>query len=240
MFGRFLEIGIATTDIVASVQFYERLKFSQLITTDAWTHRYGVLGDQRARLGLHERDIPSPAPTFVLPDLKHSLRHLLRAKLEPQLTDFGEESVHRVLLRDPGDNPVMLLEARTYSPAAPGTLAEQSLCGYFSHLSLPQSDFAAARDFWERGGFVAMSEEERPYPHLPLTSDHLSLAFHQPRTFDAPLLVFECADIAATAARLRELGITPSTHMPRGVDRPKALLIEAPDTTALLLLAPSD
>ena len=61
MFGRFLELGIATQDIATSVQFYERLGFSQLITGDAWSHRYGVLGDGRVHLGLHERAMPSPA-----------------------------------------------------------------------------------------------------------------------------------------------------------------------------------
>jgi hypothetical protein len=238
MFGRFLEIGIATLDIVASVQFYERLKFSQLITTDAWKHRYGVLGDGRVQLGLHEREIPSPAPTFVLPELQNSLPRLLRAHLEPELTDFGAESLHRVLLRDPGGNPVTLLEARTHSPAAHGTTAE-SLCGYFSHLSLPQSDFEAARNFWESGGFVALPEVDSPYPHLPLTGDCLNLAFHQRRTFDAPLLVFECEDISGTAARLRDLGVPLSAHRPRGVERARSVLIETPETTALLLLPPA-
>jgi catechol 2,3-dioxygenase-like lactoylglutathione lyase family enzyme len=69
MFGRFLEIGVATSDIAASVQFYERLGFSQLMTSDSVAHRYGVLSDGRVHLGLHERDMPSPSVTFVLPDL---------------------------------------------------------------------------------------------------------------------------------------------------------------------------
>ena len=62
MFGRFLELGIATTDIAGSVLFYERLGFSQLITGDAWSHRYGVLSDGRLHLGFHERSMPSPTP----------------------------------------------------------------------------------------------------------------------------------------------------------------------------------
>ena len=239
MFGRFLEIGLSTTDIVASVQFYERLQFSQLITSDTWSHRYGVLSDDRLQIGLHERDMPAPTPTFVLPELKRSLRHLRAARIEPEFTDFGDESLHRVLLRDPGGNPVTLLEARTYSPAPPGT-AVQSLCGYFSHLSLPQSDFDAAREFWEYGGFVALAEQDHPFAHLPLTSDHLDLGFHQRRTFDAPVLVFECADIAATLARLRELDLPLSTHLPRGLDRTRSGLIDCPEGTALLLVPAED
>jgi len=69
MFGRFLELGIATPDIAASVQFYERLGFTQLLTGDAWPHRYGVLSDGRIHLGLHECSMPSPSVCFVLPEL---------------------------------------------------------------------------------------------------------------------------------------------------------------------------
>jgi catechol 2,3-dioxygenase-like lactoylglutathione lyase family enzyme len=235
MFGRFLEFGIATPDIAASVQFYERLGFSQLITGDAWSHRYGVLSDGRAHLGLHERTMPSPALTFVLPQLASSQPRLRAAHFEPELAALGEDSLHRLRLRDPAGHAVMLLEARTYSPAAPG-VPSQSLCGYFSHLSLPEDDYQAAREFWERAGFVALSEEDEPFPHLPLTSDHLDLGFHRRRTFDAPLLVFECEAAEKNFARLRELGVPLSAQLPRGVDRQRSALIEAPEGTALLLL----
>ena len=83
MFGRFLELGIATPDIAASVQFYERLGFTQLLTGDAWPHRYGVLSDGRISLGLHERDMPSPSLCFVLPDLARARTRLAMAHIEP-------------------------------------------------------------------------------------------------------------------------------------------------------------
>ena len=235
MFGRFLELGIATTDIAESVQFYERLGFAQLITGDAWSHRYGVLSDGRAHLGLHELAMPSPALTFVLPQLASSQPRLRAANFAPELAALGEDSLHQLRLRDPAGHAVMLLEARTYSPAAARAHTE-SLCGYFSHLSLPQADYEAAREFWERAGFVALSEEDEPFPHLPLTSDHLDLGFHQRRTFDAPLLVFECADVTKNIARLREQGMPLSAQLPRGLDRKRSALIEAPEGTALLLL----
>jgi catechol 2,3-dioxygenase-like lactoylglutathione lyase family enzyme len=235
MFGRFLELGIATADIAESVQFYERLGFSQLITGDAWSHRYGVLSDGRAHLGLHERAMPSPALTFVLPQLASSQPRLRAANFQPELAALGDDSLHQLRLRDPAGHAVTLLEARTYSPAAAGARA-QSVCGYFSHLSLPQADYQAAREFWERAGFVALPEEQQPFPHLPLTSDHLDLGFHQRRTFDAPLLVFECADVTKNIARLRELGMALSGQLPRGLDRQRSALIEAPEGTALLLL----
>jgi catechol 2,3-dioxygenase-like lactoylglutathione lyase family enzyme len=239
MFGRFLEIGVATPDIAASFPFYERLGFSQLMTSDAWPHRYGVLSDARLHLGLHELQMPSPSVTFVRPGLQSALPSLRSHQIEPELALFSEDSLHQLLLRDPGGTAVRLLEARTYSPAPPGS-ATQSVCGYFSHLSLPQSDFDAARDFWERAGFVALAQEDLPFAHLPLTSDHIDLAFHQRRSFDAPLLVFECLDVAATMLRLNELDVTISKDLPRGLNPKTHCLIESPEGTALLMAPTAD
>ena len=235
MFGQLLEVSIASTDIAASVEFYERLGFLQLTTNDALSHRYGVLSDARLHLGLHERTMASPAVTFVRPEVARSLPQLARVDIQPYATDFGEHGLHRAELRDPGGHPVVLLEARTYSPAA-DSAALESLCGYFAFLSLPERDFGAARVFWEHAGFVSMAEQDDPYPHQPLTSDHLDLAFHSPRTFDSPLLVFESADMAATMARLRAIGMTLSDDLPRGLNPEYHALIEAPEGTALLLV----
>jgi catechol 2,3-dioxygenase-like lactoylglutathione lyase family enzyme len=236
MFGRFLELAIATEDIAASVQFYERLGFAQLLTSDAWPHRYGVLSDGRIHLGLHERALPSPSVCFVLPELVQARARLTAAHMDPEFARLGEEQLHELRLRDPAGHAVTLLEARTYSPGAPPANGE-SLCGYFSHLSLPEADFELARSFWERGGFVALSELDEPYPHLPLTSDRLDLAFHRRRTFDAPLLVFECADLARRRERLQDLGVPLSSELPRGVEDSDSVLIEAPEGTLLWMVA---
>ncbi len=236
MFGRFLELAIATADIARSVQFYERLGFVQLPTSDAWPHRYGVLSDGRIHLGLHECSMPSPSLCFVLPELVQARARLAAAHIEPELARLGEEQLHQLRVRDPAGHAITLLEARTYSPAAPPTGGE-SLCGYFSHLSLPESDFKLARIFWERAGFVALPALKQPYAHLPLTSDWLDLGFHRPRTCERPLLVFECADLATRRERLAVLDIALSSQLPRGVDGKRSVLIEAPEGTLLWSIA---
>src|SRR5262249_2576107 len=147
-FGRFLELALATQDITASVPFYEWLGFASFLTGDAWQHRYGVVGDGHIHLGPHEWSLPSPAVTFLLPQLERALPRLSESGLQPEQALLAGDQLHQLRLRDPGGNAVLLLEARTFSPTALEHLAE-SLCGYFLHLSLPQSDFQAARTFWE-------------------------------------------------------------------------------------------
>jgi catechol 2,3-dioxygenase-like lactoylglutathione lyase family enzyme len=248
LFGRFLELALPTPDIGASVQFYERLGFHQRLTGDAWPHRYGVLSDGRIHLGLHEvataaapgaaaalAQSDGAAPTFVLPGLARCLPALRAADMEPEAVHLGDESLHHLQLRDPGGNPVRLQEARTFSPA-PAEKGAQTLCGYFLHLSLPEDDFKAACGFWERGGWVALPEEDSPYPHLPLTADQLDLALHARRGLPAPFLAFECQDVPAALARLAQLEIAPLPRAPRGLGVTGGALLAAPEGTLLCLV----
>lgn len=259
--GQFLELALPTRDIAASVQFYERLGFMQRLTGDAWPHPYGVLGDGRIHLGLHQRDeaaaatapLEGPTPCFVHPELGRYAARLRDAGLEPDSMQLGEESLHHLWLRDPGGHALLMQEARTFSPAGldtsvdagdagvdagPHARAGGSLCGEFLHLSLPEPDFEAALAFWERAGFVGVPAEEEPYAHQPLTSDQLDLAFHAPRGCDAALLLFEMLDPAATLAGLREREIRPLSRPPRPLQQPGNILLEAPEGTLLLLAPP--
>ena len=235
MLGRFHEIGIETADIRASVEFYERLGFIQAATGDTWTHPYGVLTDGRLFLGLHQRRLARFSITYVQPDVARHATAFETRGIDLELLRAGEETFNEIAFRDPGGQRIAVLEARTYSPVARRT-HETSLCGYFTELSLPAADFAAARAFWESLGFVASEEEETPYLRLPLTSDHLNVAFHRPRTFDAPMLVFTDPRMRERIARLGELEIPVSRELPRGLDPRANALIEAPEGTALLLL----
>lgn len=234
-FGRFLELSISTSDITASAPFYRSLGFASFLTGDAWSHRYGVMGDGHIFLGLHEWPLASPTVTFVLPQLERALTRLSAGGLKPEQALLAGEQLHQLRLRDPGDTAVLLLEARTFSPTALEPVGE-SLCGYFLHLSLPQSDFQAARAFWEVAGLIPLAAEEDPYPHLPLTGDQLNLAFHSRRSCAAPLLVFACAELDRARKRLDDLGISADSTPPMRLDPARSLFLRAPEGTSLLLI----
>lgn len=232
--GRFHEFSVATRDIRACVAFYEQLGFTQAATGDALTHPYGVLSDGRLHLGLHQRSAPTPTLTFVRPGIADALPAYAAASIELTVCRTGEDVFNEIGFSDPCGQAVTVLEARTYSPIARAA-AEVSLLGDFAQVSLPAADFAAAQAFWEPLGFVAAEEAQEPYPHLPLTSDTLDIAFHQPRIFDRPMLVFRSAAMAARLARLGELGVE-MLPLPHGISAAGNALLEGPDGTALLLL----
>lgn len=237
--GRFHELSVPTSDIRASIEFYERLGFTQAATGDTWSHPYGVLTDGRIVVGLHESSTRPAALTFVHPGVVEQGAALAQRGVRLEYTRSGTEVFNEVGLRDPAGQDIVILEARTYSPVA-RSAQETSACGYFMHYGMPAADFEAARSFWERLGFVATDEASVPYAHQPLTSDHLDLAFHAPRLLNQPVLVFVDEDMAARIARLDELGVSVGRSVPRGLDAGSSALVEAPEGTLLLLLTGGD
>jgi catechol 2,3-dioxygenase-like lactoylglutathione lyase family enzyme len=234
MLGRFHEISIATQDIRASVEFYERLGFVQVETGDTWPHPYGVLTDGRLFLGLHQREIESPALTFVRPEIARHAADFEARGVELTLAVTGDDAFNEIRFVDPVGQPVRVLEARTYSP--PAYAGEGSVCGYFTEFSIPAAKFDGLAAFWEALGFVASDESDTPYARLPLTSDHLNIAFHKPRTLDRPMLVFSDEKMDAHIARLRERDIPIAGELPRGLAAGANALVDAPEGTALLLV----
>ncbi len=232
--GRFHELSLATADIRASVEFYERLGFTQTATADTFTHPYGVLTDGRLYIGLHQRRSAALTLTFVRPGIAACLDEFAALGIELSLCHTGEDVFNEIGFEGPHGESLRVLEARTYSPAE-RSASEVSLCGDFAEVSLPAGDFAAAQAFWEPLGFVATGEVDAPYVHLPLTSDTLDIAFHRPRTLDAPLIVFRAPDMPARIARLRALGVAEEP-LPRGLTRNLNALLASPEGTQLLLL----
>jgi catechol 2,3-dioxygenase-like lactoylglutathione lyase family enzyme len=233
MFGRFLELSIACDDIAASVTFYEALGFRQLACTDAWPYPYCVLSDGRLCIGLHRRRAPALALAFVRTDLATHTRYLEHAGLVAYSSRLSSEDFHELRLRDPAGQEVVLLEARTFSPD-PEPYRE-SLCGYFAAFSMPSGDFDAARAFWERAGFIAHSVQDDPFPHLPITGNHLSLALHAPATLITAALVFSDPDMAQRIGQLHQRDLEFSTELPRGLAPESNALLVAPEGTLLLL-----
>lgn len=234
--GRFHELSLATSDISASIEFYESLGFWQAPTGDAWPHRYGVVTDGRVALGLHEA-ADFTALTFVHPDLAAMAESLDAAEVELSLRHTDPEVFNQIGFADPAGQPIRMLAARTFSPADQSR-EQPSACGYFAHYSMPAGDPETVAAFWEPLGFVAMPQESDPYEHHSLTSDGIDLALHSPRLLPAPVLVFCEEDMPSRIVRLRELGLKFEPP-PRALSTAGNALLQAPEGTLLLLLTGS-
>ena len=235
MIGKFHEISIETADIAASVAYYERLGFSQSGTTDTWQHPYGVMTDGRLYIGLHQFKFPSPTLTYVHPGVAEHAHVVEKLGIDIAWKSVGDESFNEFGFLDPSGQTVRVQEAPTHF-ASDRDRGDTSLCGDFAEYSLPSADFESMRAFWEPLGFVALGETDVPYVRMSMTSDHVDLAVHRPRTLDQPMLVFAAADMGERIERLRSLDIAMSDDLPRGLDPRSAALMRAPEGTALLLI----
>ena len=235
MLGKFHEISVQTTDIADSVAFYERLGFAHAGTTDTWQHPYGVMTDGKLFLGLHQFKFPSPTITYVHPGVAEHSHVIERQGIDIAWKRFGDDAFNELGFVDPSGQPVRVQEAPTHF-ASDRERGESSLCGDFAEFSLPAGEFEPMRAFWEPLGFVALGESETPYLRMSMTSDHIDLAVHRPRTLDRPMLVFATADMGERIERLRALGVGMSNDLPRGLDPRHSALLEAPEGTALLLI----
>ena len=235
MLGRFHEISIETADIADSVAFYERLGFSQCGTTDTWSHPYGVLSDGKLFIGLHQFKFPSPAITYVHADAAQHAHVIEKHGIELAWKRTGEDAFNEFGFLDPSGQAVRVQEAATHF-ASENDPGQTSLCGDFAEYSLPFGEFQPMQEFWEPLGFVALGESETPWLRMSMTSDHLNLAVHRPRTLDVPMLVFASADIGERIERLRALGFHFSDNLPKGLDPRHSGLLLAPEGTALLLI----
>lgn len=239
MLGRFHEISIGTADIAESVAFYEKLGFSACGTSDTWQHPYGVMTDGKVYIGLHQLKFPSPTLTWVKAGVAHNAHVIEKHGIELAWKRVGDDSFNEVGFLDPSGQAVRVQEAPTHFSSDRDS-AGPSLCGDFAEYSMPSAEFQPLREFWEPLGFVAMEETETPYVRMSMTSDHLDLAVHRPRTLDAPMLVFASADMGERVEQLRTQGYELSADLPRGLDPRHSGLLRAPEGTALLLVTSVD
>lgn len=235
MLGRFLEISLHTPQIRESLEFYETLGFVQATVGETWPHPYAVVTDGRLFLGLHGAPMPSPALTFVLPELRHGVERLRLLDIEFEAEHLGDDVFNQAIFSDPNQQTVKVIEARTFSPPQLDRDVATT-CGYFVEFGIPSRNAAAGRTFWERLGFVAMEEELLPFQRTSLTSDHIDLALYRTRALRHPVLTFEDPDMRERLTRLRERGFELSDEMPDSLDDSTNAVLIAPEGTRLLLM----
>jgi len=235
MLGRFLELSVQTPDIAASLEFYTKLGFSQAPVGETWPHPYAVVTDGRLCLGLHQQEGGEDQLTFVRPELLKAVPALERSGVELEYRHLGSDEFNRIGWREPAGLAIRLVEARTFSPSKrrePTT----SVCGYFLEIALPTLDLEAAKQYWERFGFVGMDERDAILPHIACTSDTIELGLYEATSVRRPTLLFESENPRTLTAELTRLGIATADKLPAALRLARPVMFVAPEGTPILVL----
>jgi hypothetical protein len=233
MLGSFLEYSASARPLAASFEFYRALGFASVPVGDALPEPYVVLFDGAVAIGLHDRELPGAALTFARPDLRAYVHALRRLNLELDYEHLGDSEFNSVGFTDPAGQSVVLVEARTFPPAAwdPQGLL---VCGEFFELTLPAQELARSSEFWQALGFARVAGGEAPHPWQRLAGYGLTLGLHEVHC--RPGLSFRCTDLEARCEYLRAKGLAPRNGTAIADRTQRSATLSAPEGTQLYLL----
>jgi catechol 2,3-dioxygenase-like lactoylglutathione lyase family enzyme len=230
MLGNFLEISIQTTDILASLDFYSRLGFERAPVNDVWAHPYAVVTDGYAYLGLHQYSFPSPALTFVQPDLCRQVAEFETLGIKFEFCKLGEDRFNEAGFYDPDRQMITLLEARTCSPV--NAKVSSPVCGYFDEYRLPVRNLQASCRFWERLGLISSGPDLTQPKMVRFATGGLNLGLQESGSGAQPLIVYRHARPEDLAEQLLRFNVPFDTAK---LSRATGLTLTAPEGTRLVI-----
>lgn len=203
--GQFLEVSIHTSDILASLGFYKRLGFTEQTIGDIWPHKYAVVSDGEICIGLHDREIDSPALTFVHHDLARHARSMTDHGSEFTFMQLDEDAFNELGFRDSDGHAVTMLEARTFTP--PEFDTPDSLCGHCFEVSLPVRDALRAGRFWAPLVPNLQNIREDPTTHMRFDAGAVSIGLSESMGLNRTSLCFRCTDRKTLTSLIEREGL---------------------------------
>jgi hypothetical protein len=234
MLGQFLEVSIPAHPVSTALEFYRSLGFRELPTGDILPWPYAPVWDGAATIGLQEVELGGPVLTFVRPELKAYVHGLRRAGVEFEYNQLADDQFNQAAFTDPNGQLVLLLEARTFSPAT-WEQSNVTACGEFLEYSIATHSVADSAAFWAPLGFEVVDEGAQPHPWVRMSGRGLTVGFHQATQFPAGLS-FRSPDLQARVQYLKAKGVDLRRKAPMAPDSSHTATLQGPAGLPLYLL----
>ncbi len=202
--GRFLEFSVRSSDILESLHFYKLLGFTELETTDVYSHKYAVVSDGELTIGLHDIEFDSPSVTFVQSDLAQHARSMTDHGFDFRLIRLDEDVFNMLRFHDRDKHAITMVEARTYNMSEDAE--NDSLCGSWFELTLPVRDTVRAAQFWAPIAPTLLEMREEPTMHMRFDATGVALGLSESIALTGPSPCFRCHDKEALMAQLDQQG----------------------------------
>jgi len=228
--GRFLEFTIATPDILESLNFYKQLGFHELEGGEVWPHKFAVVSDGELCIGLHDRDLQSPALTFVHHEVAVEARSMTDRGYDFTYLQIDDDSFNELGFLDSDGHLITLIEARTFSK--PDEDSNNSLCGRWFETTLPVRDTLRAGRFWAPLAPKLLRMREEPTTHMRFDAAGMALGLSESIALSGPSLCFRCDNREEVWIALAKHGFV---HKEFPGFEGAFMAIEAPEGTTLYL-----
>ena len=203
--GRFLEISVCSQDVVESLRWYKTLGFSELETADVYPHKYAVVSDGVPCIGIHDRELDSPAITFLQPDLARHARSLADHGFEFSYMHLDEERFNEIGINDHDRHLITIVEARTFHGNDEDDT--DSACGTWFELTLPVRDAMRSARFWGPVAGSILKVREEPTVHMRFDAGGMALGLSESIALEHPSLCFKCRDKSVIRRLIEERGL---------------------------------
>ena len=190
---RFLEYSIPVDNVLQSLDFFQALGFTSLITNDIRSYPYAVITDGRCFLGLHERNefsqlTQQPRFSFIHDEIAPIVRFLNDNKYQLINSQLDEDQFQQTIFHGPNDAVINILAARSFSLPAKDD-CKDSLLGHFNGFVLPTKALDSSSKFWESLELLVMPTLDEQA--VSISANRLNMLLVENTSHRLPGLLFE-------------------------------------------------
>jgi catechol 2,3-dioxygenase-like lactoylglutathione lyase family enzyme len=212
---------INSSDLEASLNFYQKLGFKEVMRSD-FPFPFIQVTDDAILIMLRKSDEPYMALTYYTNVATNTIAELEKKGIEFLSKPKPGDLVKRFLFQSPDGTNISIVEmpAGFSKPSGktmltmdqpdymkPETYTNQ-VAGMFGEFAQTVADLDRSIEFWEKIGFTTLSKYSTPAPWAIL-SDGLSIAgLHQSNEFSSATLTFFAADMQKKIEDLKKQGLT--------------------------------
>ncbi len=227
--GDITAITITSPNLEASLQYYQKLGFSEVMQSD-FPFPWIQVSDGVLLIMFRLSKEPYCALTYYTKDIAQIVPELEQAGIIFSEKAKDSDMVKRYLLKSPDGLNITLVSIVDgfKQPPGPGMLhmAQQDyfnpekyvnkVCGMYAEFAHPVADLEKSISFWAILGFTPLSKFTAPYPWAILSDGLAVVGLHQTTTFSYPAITFFAADMKEKINKLKEQGLTNFTETGQG------------------------
>lgn len=219
-------ITIASTDLEASLQYYQQLGFAEVMRAD-FPFPWIQISDGALLLMLRKDNNPYIALTYYVKDMDTVIADLKQAGVLVKPLPTPDKMVQRFLITTAeGHNISLVTHFDGFSQPAGKTMLtmqpqdysnpdkyENKTCGIFGEFAFPVKDLGESISFWEKLGYKSLSKRSAPYPWAILSDGLGIVGLHQTDHFTSPTITFFASDARDKIEKLKNAGLTAYTSV---------------------------